>query len=178
VLELREGIVGRGVLLDVPRAEGVDALEPGRSVLPDDLEVAARAQGVEVGAGDIVLLRTGRWHPSIQGGGARATGDDPAHWERMAGWHATCMPWLHECGVAVIGCDSPQEARPPAYPDFAAPAHVVGLVAMGMPLIDNCDLEALSVACADIGRWEFQFVVTPLRIKGGTGSPVNPIAVL
>lgn len=179
VTQMSQGIVGRGVLLDVPRTEGVDALEPGRAVTPDDLMATANAHGVTVGAGDIVLLRTGRWHPGPQSDEAsRAVSDDPSRWHAMAGWHAACMPWLHERDVAMIGSDVPQEVRPPATPEFPAPVHVLGLVAMGMPLIDNCDLEALAAVCAEIGRWEFQFVVAPLRIEGGSGSPVNPIAML
>ena len=179
VTEMAEGIVGRGVLLDVPRAEGTDALEPGRPVMPEDLERTATAQGVTVGPGDIVLLRTGRWHPGTEeGASAKAVSDDPSRWHAMAGWHAACMPWLHERDVAMIGSDVPQEVRPAPYPEFAAPVHIVGLVAMGMPLIDNCDLEDLGRACAELGRWEFQFVVAPLRIVGGSGSPVNPLAML
>jgi kynurenine formamidase len=179
VTQMADGIVSRGVLLDVPRAEGVEALEPGRPVMPEDLTKTAEAQGVEVGAGDVVLLRTGRWHPSAQEGpSSKAVSDDPSHWHAMSGWHATCMPWLHERDVAMIGSDVPQEVRPPPFPDFAAPVHIVGLVAMGLPLIDNCDLESLATACAELERWEFQFVVAPLRIVGGSGSPVNPLAML
>ena len=78
----------------------------------------------------------------------------------------------------MIGCDGPQEAIPPAYPDaLGATVHVYALNSMGMPLIDNCDLEQLSAVCAELGRWEFQFVITPLRVVGGSGSPLNPVAV-
>jgi kynurenine formamidase len=178
VTEYREGIVGRGVLLDVPRAEGADALEAGRPVRAEDVAATAAAQGVEVGPGDIVLLRTGRWHPAAQAdAAARAVSDDPAHWHQMPGWHPDCMPWLHERDVAMIGCDYAQDVMPPLYPEMPGPIHVLGLVAMGMPLIDNCDLEDLAATAAELGRWEFQFVLSPLRIVGGSGSPVNPIAI-
>jgi kynurenine formamidase len=179
VTEMAEGIVGRGVLMDVPHAEGIDALEPGRPVTPADLEKTADAQRVTVGAGDIVLLRTGRWHPGTESGADKhALSDNPAQWHSMAGWDASCMPWLHQRDVAMVGSDVAQEVTPPPYLEFPAPVHVVGLVAMGMPLIDNCDLEALSRTCAELGRWEFQFVVAPLRIVGGSGSPVNPLAMM
>jgi kynurenine formamidase len=170
---MADGVVSRGVLLDIPRVEGIESLEPGRAVTPDDLMAAAEAESVTVGEGDIVLMRTGRWHASVQS----AESDDPSHWAQMSGWHASCMPWLHERGVAMIGCDVPQEVRPPNYTELPAPVHILGLVKMGLPLIDNCDLEALADVCAELGRWEFQFIMTPLRIAGGSGSPVNPIAV-
>jgi kynurenine formamidase len=180
VTQFGNGIVGRGVLLDVPRALGLDALDAGRAVTPEELTAAAEAQGVTVGAGDIVLLRTGRWHPSAQAAAesSKALSDDPAHWHQMSGWHPACMPWLHERSVAMIGCDYPQDVMPTTYEELPGAVHVLGLVSMGMPLIDNCDLEALASACAELGRWEFQFMVSPLRIVGGSGSPVNPIAVL
>jgi kynurenine formamidase len=184
VTAMSGGIVGRGVLLDVPRAEGVDALEGGRAVTPADLEATAASQGVTVGSGDIVLLRTGRWATAGREGDgteSKPSYDDPhddARWGHRAGWHPACMPWLREREVAVIGCDGPQEPLPPPYPTVpGAMIHVYALYSMGMPLIDNCDLEELSTACADLGRWEFQFLVTPLRVVGGSGSPVNPVAV-
>jgi kynurenine formamidase len=178
VTEMSDGVVTRGVLIDVPRAEGGDALEPGRPVTAADLDSACAAQHVDVGTGDVVLLRTGRWHPSLQEGSGKKVSDDPSAWHDMAGWHPDCMPWLHAREVSMVGADVPQEVRPAPYPEFPAPMHNCGLVAMGMPLIDNWDLEALSAACAELGRWEFQFVMSPLRLVGGTGGPVNPLAML
>jgi kynurenine formamidase len=174
------GIVGRGVLLDVPRALGVDAFEAGRTVTAEELAAAAEAQRVTIGEGDIVLLRTGRWHPSALAAaqhGQAAVSDDPNKWHKMSGWHPACVPWLHERGVAMIGCDYPQDPMPPTFPDMPGAIHVLSLVQMGMPLIDNCDLEALATTCAELGRWEFLFIVSALRIVGGSGSPVNPIAI-
>jgi kynurenine formamidase len=180
VTQMSDGIVGRGVLLDVPRAEGVDALEAGRAVTPEELEATAASQGVSVGPGDIVLLRTGRWHEHSSASGAASHEDvnDHARWGHMSGWHPACLPWLRERDVSVIGCDGPQEALPPVYSDaLDMTVHVFALVVMGMPLLDNCDLEQLSVVCAELGRWEFQFIVSPLRVTGGSGSPINPVAV-
>jgi kynurenine formamidase len=178
VTQMADGVVGRGVLLDVARAHGVDALEPGHAVTPEELAATAGAEGVDVGAGDIVLLRTGRWHdtqvarvPTRAGGSSRDPGP-------MCGWHPACMPWLHERDVAMIGCDYAQEPSSVSFPELPGAVHVLGLVAMGMPLIDNCDFEALGAACSELGRWEFQFVMAPLRVEGGSGSPVNPLAVL
>jgi len=180
VTAMRDGIVGRGVLLDIPRVERVTALAGGRAVTPADLEATAAAQGVTVGAGDIVLLRTGRWAESGETEPEPGYHDphDDARWGSRAGWHPACMPWLREREVAVIGCDGPQEPLPPPYPAVpGAMIHVYALYSMGMPLIDNCDLEELANVCAELGRWEFQLTVTPLRVVGGSGSPVNPIAV-
>jgi kynurenine formamidase len=177
VATMKDGVVGRGVLLDVARHLDVDALEPGTSVTAAQLQAAADAQGVAVGPGDIVLLRCGRWHQSLQSGAARRESDDFTKWEPKSGWHPDCMPWLHERDVAMIGCDYPQDPIPPSSFDIPGTIHVLALVTMGMPLLDNCDLEALASTCAELGRWEFQFVMSPLRIVGGSGSPVNPIAV-
>jgi kynurenine formamidase len=87
------------------------------------------------------------------------------------------MLWMHERDVAMIGADYPHESSSLRYPDLPGAVHVLCLVAMGMPLLDNLDLEAAAAVSAELKRWEFQFVVSPLRIVGGTGSPVNPLAV-
>ncbi len=179
VTEMSQGVISRGVLLDVPRALGLEAFEPGRSVTPVELQQAADRQGVEVGEGDIVLLRTGRWHPSNFSGNVEKLSDDPKHWHAMSGWHPSCMPWLHARNVATIGSDYAQEAMPGAYPgiEMGGTIHVISLVAMGLPLIDNCDLEALADACIEHDRWEFQFTLAPLRLVGASGAPINPIAI-
>lgn len=162
------GIVTRGVLLDVAQARGVPWLEPGQGVFPEDLDRAERRQGVRVGSGDAVLLRTGRGRVRHEVGATR----DIA----QAGWHASCLPWLREREVALIGADTPQEVQPSGYEDVLMPIHTVGLVAMGLWLIDNCDLEACATTAAELGQWEFQLAVAPVRYAGTSGSPVNPIA--
>ena len=153
-------------------------LEPGRAVTPDDLEATAAKQGITVGPGDIVLLRTGRWHKGSSATGSTTEYEDAhdhARWGQVAGWHQACIPWLRDRDVAVIGSDGPQETIPPKYLDaLDATVHVMALNSMGMPLIDNCDLEALGTVCAELGRWEFQFIITPLRVVGGSGSPGQP----
>jgi kynurenine formamidase len=169
VTALRDGISTRGVLLDIPAARGVDWLEPATGVFPEDLEAAEAAQGVRVEEGDVVLLRTGYARQK------RETGPIPPH-EGQAGWHAASLPWLHERGAAAIGCDTGQDVVPSGYMTIGLPVHCVGMVAMGLTLIDNCDLEELSATCARLGRYEFFLTLAPLRLEGGTGSPVNPIA--
>ena len=94
----------------------------------------------------------------------------------QAGWHASCLPWLHERGVALIGADTPQDVQPSGYDDVLMPVHAVGLVAMGLWLLDNCDLEACATTAAELGQWDFHLAVAPVRFAGTSGSPVNPIA--
>ncbi|GAA2524582.1 cyclase [Winogradskya humida] len=156
-----DGIVTRGVLLDVARARNVPALEPGQGVFPEDLEEAERRQGVRVGPGDAVLLRTGC-------GRARHLA--------QAGWHASCLPWLQDRQVALIAADTPQDVQPSGYADILMPVHTVGLVAMGLWLLDNCDLEACATTAAELAQWDFHLAVAPVRLAGTSGSPVNPIA--
>ena len=170
VRDLREGVVTRGVLLDVDRARG-RTFEPGEPVMPADLEAAEAMAGIRVEPGDVLLLRTGD--------GTRRVNDrnnyDP---NIQPGYQAACLPWLHERGVAAIGSDVAQDVRPSGYGgELTMPIHTVGIVAMGLWLIDNCNLEELGVACAELKRWEFQFVLGPLRMEGGTGSPANPLAI-
>jgi kynurenine formamidase len=167
----RDGVLTRGVLLDVAGCRGGDWVPPGEGVFPEDLEAAERAQGVRVEPGDALLIRTGYGlRRRIQGP------DDPA--VGRAGFHAACLPWLHERKVAMIGADTAQEMIPSGYPSLPNPVHIVGIVAMGLWLLDNCDLEGLTASCGERKQWDFCFVMAPLRMQGVTGSPVNPLAIL
>ena len=168
---VRHGIVGRAVLLDIPALTDRQWLEPGDPVFPEDLEAAAQRAGVSVGQGDIVLCRFGTMARR------NALGASKEVFSTRAGLHATCAPWLHERGVAALGSDSAQDLYPSGYRALRAPMHQVGIVAMGLCLIDNCDLETLAATCRQLGRYEFLLTVNPLRIENGTGSPVNPIAM-
>jgi kynurenine formamidase len=169
----RGGVITRGVLLDVAAARKVPWLEPGEGVFPDDLEAAESRQGVRVESGDAVLLRTGfgryrrgtGWLP----GGAESAASQP-------GWHAASLPWLREREVSLIGCDTANDVTPSGYPAIPLPVHVVALVAMGLWLMDNCDLEDLSATATRLSRWNFHLSVCPLTLAGLTSSLVNPIA--
>jgi kynurenine formamidase len=167
---LKHGLVGRGVLLDVPRVRGVRWLEPGEHVFPEDLEAAERAQAVRVGVGDILLVRTGH---------ARCLAEvEP--WDTgstKAGLHPTAARFLAERCVAALGSDGNSDTAPSTTEGVAFPIHVLAINAMGLHLLDYLQFEDLVARCEDAGRWEFLFVAAPLRIAGGTGSPVNPIAV-
>ena len=97
----------------------------------------------------------------------------------MAGMHPECLPWLHDRGIAVLGSDGISDAMPGlGIAEWPFPIHQVGIVAIGLHLIDNMALGTISEQCAQRGRWEFLLTLAPLRIEGGTGCPVNPIAVL
>ncbi len=168
---LRDGIVGRGVLLDIPALRGVPWLDPSDGVHPEDLEAAEERAGIRVRAGDILLCRFGTVARR------NAEGPSKAVFTARPGLHAACLPWLHEREIAVLGSDSAQDLYPSGYQRLRAPMHQVGIVAMGLWLLDNCDLEPLAEACRRAGRWEFLLAMSPLRITNGTGSPVNPIAV-
>jgi kynurenine formamidase len=168
----RDGIITRGVLLDVAAARNVPWLQPGEGVVPDDLEAAESRQGVRVESGDAVLLRTGFGRYRRETGWAPG---DAESYSRQPGWHAASLPWLREREVSLVGCDSANDATPSGYSEILLPVHVVGLVAMGLWLMDNCDLEGLSATAARLSRWDFQLAVCPLTLAGLTSSLVNPI---
>lgn len=168
--ELRDGVVSRGVLLDVPRARDVDYLEPGEAIFPDNLERAEAQCGIRVDEGDILLVRTGRW----------LCRDERGPWdprERLAGLDASCLPWLRRRGVAALGCDGVSDVLPSRVEAIALPIHTIAIVAMGLHLIDNLDLCRLARACVEERRWEFLLSIAPLVLQRGTASPVNPIAM-
>ena len=170
VMTLKNGITGRGVLLDIARQRRVDWLEPSTAISVDDLEQAERAEGVSVGEGDVLIVRTGSHRRR------EVLGPWDVH-QASAGLHPTCMPWIHERKVAVMCGDGEHDVRPDPMPEMTSPIHTIALVAMGLHLLDNLYLEDVSKACADEGRWSFLFTAAPLLMPGATGSPVNPIAV-
>jgi kynurenine formamidase len=167
---LRDGLIGRGVLLDIPALWEVDWLEPGTQVRPEDLEAAEHRQNVRVGPGDILLVRTGHARRLIE-----LPPWDTAH--HKAGLHPTAVRFLAARQVAALGSDTNSDAAPSTTKGVGFPIHVLAINAMGLPLLDYLRFEQLTRVCADSSRWEFLVVVAPLRITGGTGSPVNPIAI-
>jgi kynurenine formamidase len=167
---LHDGVVSRGVLLDIAALKG-RWLESGEGVMPEDLEAAEKAQGVRVEPGDILLIRTGYYGRRLKQGPRNPQKDgSPAA-------HVACAPWFRERGVAMLGTDTHNDVSPLPYPRLGNTLHVVSLVAMGLWLIDNGNLEDLAAACQSRGRWEFLLTIAPLRLQGTTGSPVNPIAL-
>ena len=164
---MKDGLVTRAILVDMPRLNGVPYLEPGTKLYREDIEAWEEQAGVRLGPGDALLLRTGRWAHRADHGPTRV----------MSGWDASVMPFLAERDIALLGADSVHEA-PNSVPGLNVnPIHRFAIVARGMNLLDNLDLEAVAEIAARLNRWEFMIVVAPLRVPGGTGSPVNPIAI-
>ncbi len=173
IMSARDGIVTRGVVLDIPRTLGLDWLEPGAAITVDQLEAAEAMQDVTVSGGDALLIATGR------DARRRALGPWDPRGVGLPGIHLECLEWLHDRGVAVMGADAVHDPMPNTMVEgWGLPIHQVTLVAMGMHLLDNLRLDRLTNACARHGRWHFHFTVAPLHVEGGTGSPVNAIAVL
>ena len=166
-----DGIVGRGVLLDVPRSRGVAWLEPGDLVTVEDLLAAERDEGVHAGRGDILLVRVGHRQ--------RRTALGP--WDTAAtraGLHPEVMPLLAERQIAVLGSDGNSDTAPSVTDGVDFPVHVLAINALGVMLLDYLQFGDLVPACEESGRWSFLCVIAPLRLPTGTGSPVNPIVVL
>jgi kynurenine formamidase len=168
---LRHGIVTRGVLLDIPRVRGIAWMEAGEGVLPADLEAAEQACHVRVETGDVLLIRTGYYRRRLEQGPVNPMQSG------SPGPHVACAPWFREREIAMLGTDTHNDVSPAPYPNIGNALHVVALVAMGLWLIDNCNLEELAQACATHNRWEFMLTVNPLRLRNVTGSPVNPVAI-
>ncbi len=170
IAALENGLVGRGVLLDIPKLRGVRWLEPGDHVFPEDLERCERSLGLTVSIGDILLVRVGH--------GRRLAEHGP--WDMAqakAGLHPTCATFLAERGVVALGSDGNNDTAPSAVEGIGFPVHVLTLNSMGVHLLDYLQLEDAVALCEQCGRWEFLVAAAPLRIVGGTGSPLNPIAV-
>lgn len=165
-----KGIFSRGLLIDIPWLRGVDYLEPGTAITIADLEAWETRTGLRVGSGDVLLIRTGRWERVRQQGQWNFVG-------QAAGSHASVARWLKQRDVAVLGSDGVSDVMPSGVEGLINPLHELVLVGLGMPLLDNLDLDPLAAAAAELNRWEFLFVGSPLRVEGGTGSPMNPLAL-
>jgi kynurenine formamidase len=169
---LKSTLVGRGVLLDIPRSKGVPWLDDGYAITVEDLEAAAEHGRVRVGAGDILLLRTGQMARCLQQGwGTFAGGDAP-------GLSFYTIPWLAENDIAAVASDTwGVEVRPNELPDSFQPFHIPALVYMGLLLGEMFDLEALSEACAEDGVHEMLVSAPPLPFTGTAGAPPGPVAI-
>jgi kynurenine formamidase len=168
VTNARNGILARGVLVDLPRLRGREWLEPGTPIYAADLEDWEERAGLKVGPGDALLLRTGRWVLREKEGASSP--------ETAAGLHASAVRWLRERDVALLGSELGSDVAPSGVEGETHPVHELAIVALGMPILDNLDLDALGEEAERQGRWEFLLTLAPLVVPGGTGSPVNPIA--
>ena len=166
-----DGIAGRGVLIDVPRSRGVPWLEPGELVMPGDITAAERDQGVHIGQGDILLVRVGHRRRRKERGPWNAAA-------LRAGLHPSVLPLLAERQIAALGSDGNNDTAPSVADGVGFPVHVLAINALGLMLLDYLEFDELVPLCEEAGRWSFLAVIAPLRLPTGTGSPVNPIAIL
>ncbi|MEO6124248.1 MAG: cyclase family protein [Ilumatobacteraceae bacterium] len=173
IMSASDGVIGRGVLLDIPFALGTDFLDAEYSVTVADLEAAEQAQGTTVGTGDLLIISTGRDARKLDSHGRL----DPFS-GGLPGLHPRTLPWLHEREIALLASDGISDHMPfTSIPEWPFPVHQIGIVGIGLHLIDNLRLDTVTHVCRDERRWEFLMSVSPMRVPGGTGSPVNPIAV-
>ena len=159
-----DGIVGRGVLLDIPRLRGVPWLEPGDHVTADDLIRAEEAQQVRVGQGDLLFVRVGH----------RRRRTELGPWDSAAsraGLHPTAVEFVAERRVAVLGSDSNNDTSPSAAEGVEFPVHVLAINAMGVHLLDWLQFDGLARLCEEAGRWSFCCVIAPLRLVRGNRVP-------
>ncbi|HEY7263266.1 MAG TPA: cyclase family protein [Trebonia sp.] len=167
------GMVGRGVLLDIPRSMGVQWLEPGTAIGADDLDRAASQQGVKIRKGDFVFVRTGA---IAQARAAGAWGDyagGPA-----PGLGMKSIDWVAGHELAAIATDTwGMEVLPNETPDVFQPLHIVFIVHLGLWVGEIWDLEPLAADCAADGVYDFLFCGPPLPFTHPVGSPVNPLAI-
>lgn len=163
-------LVTRGILLDMTTASGGDWVEPGTAWTLEEVRHALDSVGIELRAGDALLLHSGHdrrrrelgaWDPDVEG----------------AGLHVSAVPWLIHAGVSIFGADGETDVRPSPVDGVTLPIHVLALTMAGAALLDNLALEELARTCRELDRYHFALVVSPLNIPGGTGSPVNPLAI-
>lgn len=165
----KEGIITRGILVDMPLLKKVPYLAEGTPVTPADLEAWEKFANIKIRPGDAVFLRTGRWAQRAEKGAWNVA-------RSAAGWHASVMPWLKQRDVALLGNDAVNDVQPSQVEGNGRPIHQLAIVAMGLPLVDVMDLEAVAQVAARLKRWEFLLTAAPVPVLGGTGFPINPIA--
>lgn len=167
----KDGIVTRGILIDIPRLKNLPYLEPGTPIFVEDLEAWEKKAGVKISAGDAIFLRTGRW-------ARRAKLGPWSVGQSQAGVHASVAPWLKARGVSFVGSDGGFEVMPSMVEGTVpTPVHVLAMVALGIAIFDHQDLEVLAETAASLNRWEFLLSAAPMLATGGTGAPVNPLAI-
>jgi kynurenine formamidase len=172
VMNCRDGIVSRGILIDLARARGKDWMEPAEIATKRDVEAALSEARVEPQSGDILVFRTGRFKREF------ALGiPDSSNGLLLAGLSIECASWFHELEVASMVSDVAMDPQPSETENVRIPWHVATLAMMGMIIVDNANLETLAETCGRLNRWEFQLVIAPLRVPTGNSSPVNPIAL-
>ena len=167
---LKNGLITRAVLLDIPRLKGLPYLEPGTAIYQEDVEAWEKMAGVKIEPGDVILLRTGRW--------ARREKLGPWNVGRSAaGFHSSIIPFIKARGVAIVGSDAASDVTPSMVEGVSLPIHTLLITALGVNILDNQDLEAVAELAAKLKRWEFMITINPMPVTGGTGSPMNTLAI-
>jgi len=169
ILTMKNGIVTRGVLYDIPKLKGLPYLEPGTRIYPEDLDAWEKKSGVKAGPGDALILRWGKW--------ARRDKLGPWANDEAAGLDNSCIPWLKKRDISLLGWETAGYSPQPPNDIPKSALHNFVLEILGVHILDRGDFEALSEAAAARNRWEFMLIVSPLPIPNGTGSPVNPLAI-
>ena len=160
-------IVARGLLLDIARLRGVERIARGDPIRGDEMEMAAQQEGISIAEGDVVLVRTGNG----------ALWSDPDRYLQAGGVSGEASSWLASKGVRAVGADNvawDEVGLVDPQLDVTLPAHLIFLVRHGIYIIENLFLEELA---AD-SRYECTFICLPLKLRGATGSPVRPIALV
>ena len=169
VMNWKDGIFTRAVLYDIAQLKGVEWVEPGTPIRRADLEAWEKKSGVKAGPGDVVLLYIGRWK--------RRAAEGP--WAgQVSGYYADTLPWMHERMPAFIGHDFNIDWNPrPGWEGMRNPIHVAILNWMGINIVECLDLEQAVATARKLNRYEFLMTFAPLPVEGGTGSPLNPLAI-
>jgi len=169
IMNWKDGIVTRAVLYDIAQLKGVDVVDPGVPITRADLETWEKKSGVKAGPGDVVLLYIGRWKRRAQVG----------PWAgQVSGYYADTIPWMHERMPAFLGHDFNIDWNPrPGWEGMRNPIHVAALNWMGINIVECLDLEQAAAMARKLNRYEFMITFAPLPVEGGTGSPLNPLAI-
>lgn len=172
----KDGIVTRGILIDLPRLKNVPYLEPGTPIFVEDLEAWEKKAGVTIATGDAIFVRTGRWVRRAKLGPWNLI-------DSQAGIHASVVPWLKKRGVSFVGSESGFEVVPSQVEGInsqgliSIPVHTLLLTAVGIAIFDHQNLDRLAETAAALNRWEFLLTAAPVLVPGGSGSPLNALAV-
>jgi hypothetical protein len=163
------GYVTRAVLVDMPLMKNVKWLEPSTPIYVEDLEAWEKFAGVTIGAGDALLVRSGRW--------AKRQAEGPwPYGQAGAGLHASVLPWLRARDVSLLASDAVNDVQPSGVEGINRPIHQLTQVNMGLPIVDNAFLEDAASEAARLKRWAFMFTLHIFQIQGGTASPFNALA--
>jgi hypothetical protein len=162
------GYITRGILVDMPLLKKVKWLEPSTPIYAEDLEAWEKFAGIKIGAGDALLIRSGRW--------AKRAAEGPwAYGQGGAGLHASVLPWLRARDVSLLASDAVNDVQPSGVAGINRPIHQLTQVNLGLPIVDNAYLEDAAREAERLKRWEFMFTLHIFQIQGGTASPFNAL---